>query len=174
MCLWMNFIDRKEPRKTLSADVDGSAKTFFKNVAIVLPRHPKKLPPRRNVSLQAMPLMGWGVADSPPRPTQHKRNALFSCLVASGCDRTKYWRHAGDLEIHRCCGVADFLGRVFDILRCFRKSVFFGQWFIFNVKCIPSNLPGTCVWKSHRHHPLPLRKQSHGWLTWTIFRPDLV
>ena len=89
-------------------------KLFSKTVAIALPRYPKKLPPRRNVSLQAMLFIGWGVADSPPRPTQHKRNALFSCLVASGCDRTKYWRHAGDLEIHRCCGVADFLGRVFE------------------------------------------------------------
>jgi hypothetical protein len=110
----MNFIDRKEPRKTLSAHVDGSEKNFFQKRRNCLPRHPKKLPPRRNVSLQTMPLMGWGVADSPPRPTQHKRNARFSCLVASGWDRTKCWRHAGDLEIHGCCGVADFLGRVFE------------------------------------------------------------
>ena len=174
MCLSMNFIDRKEPRKTVSADVDGSAKTFFKNVAIVLPRHPKKLPPRRNVSPQAMLFIGWCVADSPPRPTQHKRNVLFSCLVASEWGRTKCWRHAGDLEIHRCCAVADFLGRVLDILRCFRKSVFFGQWFIFNVKCILSNLPGTWAWKNHRHHRLRLKKPSQEWLTWTIFQPDLV
>ena len=41
MCLSMNFIGRKEPRKTLSADVDGSAKTFFKNVAIASLDTPK-------------------------------------------------------------------------------------------------------------------------------------
>ena len=119
MCLWMNFTDRKEPRKTLSADVDGPSKSFFsKTVAIILPRHPKKLPPRRNVPLRAMLFMGWGVADSPPRPTQHKRNVRFSCLVASGWGRTKCWRHVGDLETHECCAVAVFFGEsVWRLLR---------------------------------------------------------
>jgi hypothetical protein len=90
MCLWMNFTDRKEPRKTLSADVDGPSKSFFsKTVAIILPRHPKKLPPRRNVPLRAMLSMGWGVADSPPRPTQHKRNAVFFVSRCVGMDADK-------------------------------------------------------------------------------------
>ncbi len=73
-------------------------------------RHPSNLPPRRNVGLQAMPFIGLGVADYSQRSTQPKRNAELSCLVASGRERKKCWRYAGDLEIHGCCGVARFFG----------------------------------------------------------------
>jgi hypothetical protein len=64
---------------------------LFSKTSQSAPSHASNLPPCRNVGLQAMPFMGFGVADHSQRSTQHKRNAELSCLVASGRDRKKFY-----------------------------------------------------------------------------------
>jgi hypothetical protein len=49
------------------------------------------LPPRRNVDLQAMRLMGFGVADYSQRSTQHKRNAEFFVSRCVGMEVDKFY-----------------------------------------------------------------------------------
>ena len=75
MCLSMNFIDRKKPRKTLSADVDGSAKTFFKNRRNCPPSTPQK------------------IAATPQRfPADHAVHGLGRCRLSATTDATQTQR----------------------------------------------------------------------------------
>ena len=75
MCLSMNFIGRKEPRKTLSADVDGSAKTFFKNRRNCPPSTPQK------------------IAATPQRfPIRHAIHGLGRCRFSATTDATQTQR----------------------------------------------------------------------------------
>ena len=84
MCLWMNFIDRKEPRKTLSADVDGSAKTFFKNRRNCPPSTPQK------------------IAATPQRfPADHATHGLGRCRFSATTDATQTQR---PFFVSRCVG----------------------------------------------------------------------
>jgi hypothetical protein len=76
----MNFIDRKEPRKTLFADVDGSEKTFFKNVAIVSLDTPKNC--RHAATFPCRPCRSWAVALQTLRHDRRNTNATFIFRVS--------------------------------------------------------------------------------------------
>ena len=85
MCLSMNFIGRKEPRKTLSSDVDGSEKNFFQKRRNCPPSTPQK------------------IAATPQRfPTGHAVHGLWRCRLSATTDATQTQR---PFFVSRCVGV---------------------------------------------------------------------
>jgi hypothetical protein len=66
-------------------------KKLFSKTSQSAPSHSSNLPPRRNVDLQAMRLMGFGVADYSQRSTQHKRNAEFFVSRCVGMEVDKFY-----------------------------------------------------------------------------------
>jgi hypothetical protein len=85
MCLSMNFIDRKEPRKTLSTDVDGSEKKLFSKTSQLSPSTPQK------------------IAATPQRfPADHAVHGLWRCRLSATTDATQTQR---SFFVSRCVGV---------------------------------------------------------------------